>query len=222
VSEMVQQDFAKINSEDLASQVEGRIRAAIIRDEISGGARLNQDQLAKQLGVSRSPVRLAIANLLTESLVERQANGGVFVQSLIYRDVEDAFVIRESIEQRAIIELLKNDPTDVGLVVEAFTRHNCEIGKYSMVQRMQADKEFHLSILEATGNPFLGLAVRPVWPVVERAMWRLLRMDRMHAIAWGEHEALVNALQENDLNSAIKFLSEHLNDALVRLKQVLK
>lgn len=221
MSQIVQHGLTKITPEDLASQVEDRIREAITQGEIAGGSRLNQDDLAKRLGVSRSPVRTAIGSLLADGLVDRQSNGVVFVRPLTYVDVEDAFVVREAIEKQAIAELAKNDRADVNVIVDTFARHNRDITQYSMVQRMQADKEFHLSLLEATGNPFLAMAIRPVWPVIERAMWHLLQMDRMHAIAWGEHQALVSALQNNDPASATELLSDHLNDARIRLKSVL-
>src|SRR4051812_9423091 len=65
----------------LVRSVRDRLRLAIILDEIPAGVRLNQVQIATQLGVSRMPIRAAIAELLAEGLLEGIPAGGFIVKT---------------------------------------------------------------------------------------------------------------------------------------------
>lgn len=213
--------LSRINALSLAARVADRLRAAITRGELRGGTRLNQDEVAERLGVSRSPVRLAISELLSDGLVDRSPSGGVFVRPLRMSDVRSALVVREVVETRAVMLLVDASERAIATVVETFERHNSVIEAYTVVERLQADKEFHLSILEASENPFLVMAVRPVWPIVERAMWELLQMQEMYVIAWSEHRALVDRIQNRDGTTAATLLTAHLNGARDRLATAL-
>ena len=78
-----------------------KLRAMIFSGELQAGQRLGQEEIARQLGVSRLPVREALNRLATEGLVELKPRRGFFVVSLDVQEIEDIFEVRALLEQRA-------------------------------------------------------------------------------------------------------------------------
>jgi DNA-binding GntR family transcriptional regulator len=78
-----------------------KLRAMIFSGEFEAGQPLRQEELARQLGVSRLPVREALNRLATEGLVELKPRRGFFVVSLNPDEIEDIFDMRALLEERA-------------------------------------------------------------------------------------------------------------------------
>lgn len=78
-----------------------KLRAMIFAGEFRAGQPLRQEEIARQLGVSRLPVREALNRLATEGLVELKPRRGFFVTSLNASEIEDIFDMRAMLEERA-------------------------------------------------------------------------------------------------------------------------
>src|SRR4029077_20767075 len=78
------------------------IRDAIVRAEIEPGARLSENELADQLGVSRTPIREALGRLRDDRLVDVVPQLGTFVSRISTQAVSDAQFIREALECAAV------------------------------------------------------------------------------------------------------------------------
>jgi DNA-binding GntR family transcriptional regulator len=89
------------------------LREAIVGNLLSPGSRLLEIQLAKQLGVSRTPVREAFAQLEREGLVTIIARVGVFVREITVRDVDEIYTVRAALEGLAV-ELAAKSMDDLG------------------------------------------------------------------------------------------------------------
>jgi DNA-binding GntR family transcriptional regulator len=78
-----------------------KLRAMIFSGELQAGQPMRQEEIARQLGVSRLPVREALNRLATEGLVELKPRRGFFVTSLNADEIEDIFDMRAMLEARA-------------------------------------------------------------------------------------------------------------------------
>jgi DNA-binding GntR family transcriptional regulator len=78
-----------------------KLRAMIFSGELQAGQPMRQEEIARQLGVSRLPVREALNRLATEGLVELKPRRGFFVTSLNSNEIEDIFDMRAMLESRA-------------------------------------------------------------------------------------------------------------------------
>lgn len=210
------------DSTTLVTTVRDKLREAIVREELPAGMRLSQEQLARQLGVSRMPVRAAIMALITEGLLEHRQSGGVVVRPLSLKDLEDVYEVRQAIESQAVRHVTLH-PTPEGLdqVLSVLHEHRGSIADYSPVRLLEADREFHLALLKATGNGQFMKAVVPLWSVVERAMFRMLTMPGVAALAWDEHEKIAAAIAEGNPDEAERHLREHLRNAATQLGEVM-
>ena len=194
----------------LVESVVDTLREAIIQQRLKPGERLNQVQIAEQLGVSRMPVREAITVLTSEGLVEPLRAGGVAVRPLRARDVQDVYAVRialESYAARSLAEGTSRFPTRVDDVLDA---HRLSIPSYTTKQLLEVDSLFHRSILESTGNDYFLRSLVPVWSVVERAMYAVLQAPEIVSTVWEEHESIAAAIREGDADKAEVRLRNHL------------
>ncbi|MDQ0799493.1 DNA-binding GntR family transcriptional regulator [Arthrobacter sp. SLBN-112] len=210
------------DSTTLARTVRDRLRLAVARDELPSGVRLSQEQVANQLGVSRMPVRAAISELVTEGLLEKLPGGGVAVRPLYVKDLQDVYEIRQALESQAVRHVATHRPMEgVEQIRRVLERHRDHVAGYNAEQLLEVDREFHMSILAATGNLQFQKVVIPVWSVVERAMFKMLKMPDVAAIAWDEHEMIAAAIIDGDPDLAESRLRQHLENGAAQLARVI-
>lgn len=195
----------------LVRLVRERLRQAIVLGVIPAGSRLNQVQLAKQLGVSRMPVRTAAAELIAEGLLENAPGGGVTVRWFTEQDLRDVFEVRIAIESRAVRHVADNQPTwGLARIEQVVAKHKPAMPTYGASQLLDADREFHMSILDATENSYFRQSIMSVWSIVERGMVQMLHLEHVFKRAWDEHDAIAQALRAGTPDVAEELLRQHL------------
>ena len=222
-SQRVLQEVTRPDSTALVRLVADRLRSAITREELAPGTRLNQVRLAEQLGVSRMPIRAAIVELSAEGLIETLPTGGARVRRLTSQDLLDVYDVRTGLEVQAVRHLAEEGSssriTSIGLSLD---HHRPLVAGYDTSQLLDLDCEFHTAILEATGNPYFLKAMRPVWSIVERAMFGILSLSHLAEVAWQEHEAIYAAIQQQRPEQAAELVRAHLQHGAARLVAVLE
>lgn len=214
LQESVLAELPKRDTTALVRNVRDRLRLAIALGEIPGGSRLNQVQLAKQLGVSRMPIRTATAELLAEGLLEIVPGGGVAVRQFTERDLRDVYEVRGALETRAVRHVAEQQPPwGLAHIEKIVQTHKPLVGSYGPAQLLEADREFHMAILDATDNSFFRRSIVPVWSNVERAIVQLLHIKEVFARAWDEHEEIAQALRAGDPDLAESRMRQHLEHA---------
>lgn len=86
----------------VATRVAAELRLQIAEGDLQPGAKLKEEALADELGVSRNTVREAFAELVSERLLVREPNRGVFVARLGAKDIHDVYTVRRAIEVSAV------------------------------------------------------------------------------------------------------------------------
>src|SRR5690554_1681045 len=129
---------------NLAEKAAEALRRAIITGEIAPGARLVEEDIAAQLGVSRMPVRQAIQQLTDEGLVEKISGKGAFVQGFSAKSLDELYSLRVVLERFAV-ELLMNGPNgdrvdELVSIVERMQRA-AQAGDHRAL--FELDAEFH-------------------------------------------------------------------------------
>jgi DNA-binding GntR family transcriptional regulator len=139
------------------------LREAIIEGRIAPQARLVEQQLARQLGVSRGPVRNALNVLESEGLVRTLPNGRTIAVGFGEEDVEDLTDARLEIETAAIVRGIRRGG-DVAPVEAAFAAIEREGA--STRRLVDLDLSFHRSLVELSGSRFLTQAWLALAPVI--------------------------------------------------------
>ncbi|AIJ24784.1 MULTISPECIES: GntR family transcriptional regulator [Amycolatopsis methanolica group] len=205
------------DSTALVRTVRDRLRLAIALEQIPTG-KLNQVQVAKQLGVSRMPIRAAIPELVAEGLLEPLAGGGVAVRELTAPDVRQVYDVRMALETKAV-RIVAEQGTDESVrhIQQVVDRHLPVFTSYDTAKLLAADREFHMSILTATDNSHFQRAIVPVWSIVERAMVSVMHIRHVFDSAWHEHAEVARALVERDPDAAEAAMHQHLSRAADKL-----
>jgi DNA-binding GntR family transcriptional regulator len=201
----------------LVRMVRDRLRTAITFGELAPGTRLNQVQVASQLGVSRMPVRYAVADLQAEGLLDPLPSGGAVVRALTQRDMRDVYEVRTALEAQAARHVAERTE-DLEEIFAVLEDHAALGGTSAPAALLELDRRFHMAILDASGNPSLRRAMLPIWSVVERAMvGMLVTIPEMFVRAWKEHAAIADALRAGDPELAEALMRRHLEFAAAQL-----
>jgi DNA-binding GntR family transcriptional regulator len=194
----------------LVRSVSERLRRAIILGELEAGTRVNQVEVAKQLGVSRMPVRAAVAELQADGLLDPLPNGGVAVRVLTPTDVANHYEIRTALEAQAARHVAQHwvDLSDVLAVLADHARLG---GAVHVPALLELDRRFHMAILDGTGNPDFRRAILPNYWMVQRATTQALTViPAQFDVAWSQHTEIVEAIRSRDPELAAARMRGHL------------
>jgi DNA-binding GntR family transcriptional regulator len=191
------------------------LRAGIVRGELEPGQKLSENVLAAELGVSRTPVREALARLRDDQLVQIAPQRGTFVSRISPVAVADAQFVREALECAAV----RRAAAVVGEEQIAALHENLDSQeRASRAADPDAfyilDDAFHRTICDLSGHP-------TVWVVSERAKSHLNRVRRLSLgmpdylqTMIEEHRAVLGALSGGDPDEAERLLRHHLRTVL--------
>jgi DNA-binding GntR family transcriptional regulator len=212
----------RLNIASVVDQVYTAIRERITSGSLARGARVHQEDLAEELGVSRTPVREALRRLAAEGLVEMRTNRGARVA-----DVDQAGM-RVSYEARTVIEpgaarLAAGQRLDEPL---ARMRAAVAAQRRSLrnVQRsFEANREFHLALAAASGNEFLSQFAERLWVarIGETIYERQVETQERMLLDVREHEQILEAIEAGDGRRAESLTRRHLADAMKRSLDIL-
>jgi DNA-binding GntR family transcriptional regulator len=195
----------------LAGQAVDALREQVLTGVIPAGARVNEVEVAQQLGISRGPLREAIRHLASEGLLTLVPHRGAFVPAADADEVRALFELRTALECAAA-ELAASRRTDLDLVrlheVCADSRRDYRAGQ-PFPYRL--DLAFHRTLLDAARSPRIAEQVRLVQQRVV-LLRSALEDDPSHQHAsLDDHDELVRAIQDGDAARASTVMRRHLS-----------
>ncbi|SHO43921.1 GntR family transcriptional regulator [Desulfopila aestuarii] len=201
-------------NKNLSLKVYNRIIELMLNYEIVPGQRLVFVDLAKQLQVSRTPVNNALGMLAQEGYLDFVPNQGYSVHKMTQKEAEDLYEIREVLEVGFISQAIRN-MTDQGLQKVEKQKIAYENAISNQVTRKMfiLDTEFHVAIMEMTGNE---LFVRRYRDLSQKIFLRFrtddLIMSRIEAIR-NEHHELYEAIRLKDVELAKERIRAHYRNS---------
>jgi len=200
-----------LSRQTLADQVYEYLRKKITNVELEPGSRIDATQIAKELGVSITPVREAINKLSQQGLVIIKPYVGFFVANLTSKDIEELFDLRKSLELLAL-EYVMRSP-DINYIDQLLQKANAiltETGERLANAIRQFDEEFHVNFLiKASGNSWLTRLANGVIDLIKMTT----RMTLNPYAASREHRAILEAMLTLDIDAAKDALITHLERA---------
>ena len=189
------------------------LRNAIVHGEFEPGERLMEVTLAKRLGVSRTPVREAMRMLELEGLVVMIPRRGAEVARITAKDLSDALEIRMALEDLAAGLACKRID-DEG---RARLRQVCDDFKRAVNSKVipeivDADVAFHNAIMDVTNNQRLINMAQSLREQVYRYRVEYVKDFSYHDKLVAEHEALMNAILDGDVDKAKEITRKHIYD----------
>lgn len=198
------------------------LRHAIVTSVLQPGARVNQEDVAAQIGASVVPVREALRVLEQEGQLTYIPRRGYFVTRLDIADLEEIYELRRMIEERAAREALPLlDDDSLARIRLAAKECVDAIEAGDVAAELAANRRFHFAILEAPQRPHTQKLIRVLWDSTEayRALYYNVPEER-HA-STDAHDRILEALHERDADRLVVELDEHRGRALIVLRGIL-
>jgi DNA-binding GntR family transcriptional regulator len=203
-----------VDTRTLKDQVSHLVRGAILSGRIKAGERLNESKLARDLGVSRIPIREALQELQERGLVINIPRRGKFVISLSEEEIQKINSLRVILEGEAL-RLCRANVSSQGVqslknVIEKMT----ESGELPEIEAAALDLEFHRTIWGFSRNEYLVRSLESVAVPLfaHRVLWRINRdMLGWAAILANHHRSLLNFVLGRTSVSAEDVMVEHLS-----------
>ena len=195
----------------LTDRIYQLLRESIIRHELTSGARLIEQEIASNLGVSRTPIRGAITRLAAEGLVDVVPRRGVFVAALSSKDIKDLYEVREVLEVLAVrlaIPLLKDE--DISGLEEQVEEFQAALHNREYLSCFELDRKFHDRLAELSGNDKLVEVNRLLGGSIQVSRWIHCKDQRRHEISLQDHRMILDALARKDADTADKLVRDHI------------
>jgi DNA-binding GntR family transcriptional regulator len=218
----------------LAATIQGRV----LSGEIPTGARLRQETLATEFGVSRTPVREALRKLESSGLVLVEPNKGAVVRGPNARDVREAYAVRAELEGLAAelaVSRLLDSQLDSLRDAEQLFRHSIEDviddrrrgvdSHWSTESEWErANSLFHRVIQEAAGNRQLLAAIAHLHQSFPRDLTWAALSHSSHLLAENieQHRRILAAIEARHAAGARAAMSDHIRSAGELVAQLLE
>ncbi len=205
----------KLTSADRSAAIYRALRHAIMEQGLAPGAKLPEDAIGEQFGVSRTIVRHVLARLAAEGLVDLRRNHGASVASPSWDEARDTFDVRTAIEERVVARLAGKLTKDQ---IERLKAHaaaeEAAMGRNEPLS-IRLASEFHILLADMTGSAVFS---RHVNELATRCGLLLALYGRPHSsdCAVTEHREIINALVKGDRAKAMAVMTSHLDAVTAR------
>lgn len=208
------QESGKIVKSTLRVEVAERIRKLIFDNQIKPGERIIETKLAREFGVSQSPIREAIRELEMMGLLENIPFRGCVVKELLPKDIINRYKIRYSLEMLAIRDATMN------MTAEDMKQLQSLLGQMKIAAKraqkfdfIDLDITFHKKIIQMADNELLD----KMWEMVSLGQWTNVTVNisekGLEELAQ-RHEQLLGYMQGNDPEGAANAMKMHIEDLM--------
>jgi DNA-binding GntR family transcriptional regulator len=201
-----------------------RLRAAILANEFKPGDWLRQEQLAQQFGVSQTPVREALQDLVGEGVVERVPYRGIRVIEFTLTDLRDLYACRAFMEgiaaRYAAHHITRQEIAELRRIVDematAFARKKWN-------EYRELNRQFHQDIYTASRHPFLTRTLNQLWTAYPTMMLSNFPgpIRERRTLNTREHLAIIAALETRNATRAERLMRTHIGESVRRIQAML-
>jgi DNA-binding GntR family transcriptional regulator len=201
----------RIVRSSLVDQAYQAIRARILDNAFPPGYQALESELAKALGISRTPVREALIRLQNEGLVQVVPRHGMRVLPVSPADMAEIYTVLSALESAAAEIVAARRPADDELkpLVLATRDMDRALKADDLDAWAVADERFHRTLVDLAGNRMLKATVENFWDRAHRARMVTLRMRPKPVNSTREHTLLVERLRAGDARGALEVNREH-------------
>ena len=192
--------------------VYNQLKELIISGKLKPGERLMEYEIAKNLNISKTPIREAIRELSKEGLVVHESRRRLTVVDFTEKDIREILTLRAELEsialELAIPKFTSEDYQELELRIEELHQKEDQEDFFD-VRRIDIER-IHSFIIEISGNTRL----EQMWKVLASQMMVLFQAvelkSKNHGFSTENHRMLVQMMKDGDIKKACKFLRNHI------------
>jgi DNA-binding GntR family transcriptional regulator len=205
----------------LYEQVAERLRTRIFAHELQPGGWIDEQALALEYGISRTPLREALKVLASEGLVVLKPRRGCYVTELSEQDIDEVFPVMALLEGRVAEEAARRITSADFARLEAI---HADLEKHAAANNadrfFEVNQRFHNALQDIAGNRYLAQLIDDARQVIKLTRRDSLRLEGRLKQSLAEHRDILEALRQKDPAKARRSMHDHLisgRTALARL-----
>jgi len=206
----------------LADWVTASLREAILNGYFEPGEKVDQDLIAEELEVSRTPVREALRRLEFEGFVEVRPHHGAFIAKVSHQDIREVYEIRKLLEAEIVRQVAPLIPESVldeldRSLIESKTQFDA--GDYT--KHFEGDTLFHETVANYVDNALLKEVLDGLTNRISMVRRFALSNPGPHLVeSFQEHHAILGALRQRDPERAAELMGVHLQNSALRIQSL--
>jgi DNA-binding GntR family transcriptional regulator len=190
------------------------LRESICEGHLLPGERINQDETADSLGVSRQPVGQALILLKSQGFVHEAGRRGVVVAPLSVDKVRAIYELRGALDGLAAnLASARAQSTLLRRGQEIVEQGKRLVADGNVRDLVKADMAFHELVYEMSGNPLIRPALAVHWHHLRRVMSGVIEQGDYREVLWREHDAILEAIRAGDRTRAAELSQRHVDAA---------
>jgi len=202
---------ASIASPALYQQVAERLRTRIYAHELPPGGWIDEQALALEYGISRTPLREALKVLASEGLVTLKPRRGCYVTELSEVDLDEIFPVMALLEGRCAAEAtLRASDADLMRLSAIHDELEAHARKGDVDRFFEVNHNFHAALQLLAGNRWLSLLIDDTRKMLKLTRRDSLRVDGRLKQSLAEHRSILKAIRRRDANEAARRMHDHL------------
>jgi DNA-binding GntR family transcriptional regulator len=213
-----EKELEPVIQESTPMMIAARIREAIASGRIAPGAQIGEAEFARQLAVSRGPLREGLQRLAQEGLVVAVRNRGHFVIEMTPENVRDMYVARAAVERAAAARAHEIDPQGTAaLLMQTVVDMTGAVDRGDQDGVSVADLDFHRVLVQSARSPRLDRMHQTLMAETRMCLHALTPTYAVGSARVTEHRQIAKSFTKGDPAHTDLLLAQHMDDALVRL-----
>lgn len=212
---------ARISQTALYQEVAERLRQRIFSHELPPGTWIDEQALAIDYGISRTPLREALKVLAAEGLVTLKPRRGCYVTEISERDLDEIFPLMAMLEGRCAFEATeKSTKDDLARLDQLHAQLEKHSERGDKERFFETNQEFHRLVQELADNRWLMQVIQDLRKVLKLTRLHSLSLDGRLQQSLEEHRAIMGGFKTRDARRAEKAMHDHIlsaREALARL-----
>ncbi len=192
-------------------QVAQRLRARIFAHDLPPGSWVDEQALASEYGISRTPMREALKVLAAEGLVDLKPRRGCYVVELSESDIDQVFPVLALLEGQATEDAARRlTSADLATLQSIHTDLEAAAAVSDADRFFEANQRFHASLQAIAGNRYLEQLIDETRKVIKLTRRDSLRLAGRITQSLAEHRAIMAALEQGNAVLANRCMYEHI------------
>jgi DNA-binding GntR family transcriptional regulator len=206
----------------LAEWVTASLRQAVLSGHFEPGERIDQDRIAEEFEISRTPVREALRQLEAGGFVEIRPHYGAFIAMVSQQGIKDIYDARRLLEVEIVRQVAPILPADVLEELDAtLPRETDELDPKDAASHFASDAQFHSTLASFAENQVLRELLEGLNNRISMVRCYGQMLPGRHLVESAkEHRQILSALQEQDASKAAQQMAIHLERSSVRLQKL--
>lgn len=209
-------------SDSIVDRVYEQLKTMTVGFELKPAERINEGDVARRLGVSRTPLREALNRLKTEGFLRFEPGKGFFCRALDAHEIFDLYELRKSIEVAAVrFAVRRARDEDIDALLAFLDATGPDPGERTARELVTLDETFHERLMGMSANKEMLRVLQNVNARIRFVRW--IDIDRrVRTDTQAEHRAAILAVKARDEDEAARVLQKHIDRRLDQITSAIK